>query len=303
TFTELDAAIAKTGAVAVTIATPPHTHAPLALTAIARGCHVICEKPFAMNVAEARTVLDAARRAGVTHLIGHQFRWMPDRALLARSIADGLIGEPRFASFVQYMPLVASPEAKMPRWWFDPQAGGGWLGAHGSHLIDQIRSTLGEFQSVSATLALVSARDAGVDDSYLVHFQLANGLKGVLQSTAGAWGGYVAMTRVAGTRGTVWVEGGTVKLVDKEGTRDLPVPAELALPPASDAGNQDPRQRASSEVGPYVRLCEALRAGVDGRAAASPVPLPTFADGLACMEVLDAIHASAANGGALVTLR
>jgi hypothetical protein len=55
-------------------------------------------------------------------------------------------------------------------------------------------------------------------------------------------------------------------------------------------------------VGPYTRLCEVLRAGVEGRPADSPVPVPTFADGVACMEVLDAIRASAAAHGALVTV-
>src|SRR4051794_16556777 len=44
-FTDLDEAISKTGAVAVTIATPPNSHGPLTLAAVARGCHVICEKP------------------------------------------------------------------------------------------------------------------------------------------------------------------------------------------------------------------------------------------------------------------
>ena len=66
-FTDLDEAIDKTGAVAVTIATPPHTHAALTLRAISHGCHVICEKPMASNADEAQAMLEAAERAGVTH--------------------------------------------------------------------------------------------------------------------------------------------------------------------------------------------------------------------------------------------
>jgi hypothetical protein len=50
-------------------------------------------------------------------------------------------------------------------------------------------------------------------------------------------------------------------------------------------------------------LCEALRAAMEGRAPATAVPVPTFADGVACMEVLDAIRRSATNGGELVRLR
>jgi hypothetical protein len=50
-------------------------------------------------------------------------------------------------------------------------------------------------------------------------------------------------------------------------------------------------------------LCEVLRAAVDGKAPATAVPVPTFADGVACTEVLDAIRKSAANNGELVRLR
>jgi predicted dehydrogenase len=302
-FVDLDEAIARTGAKVVTIATPPHTHASLSMTAISRGCHVICEKPFARNVAEARTMLEAAERAGVIHLVGHEFRWLPERAIVARAIADGLIGKPRYLTLVLYNPLVASPEAKMPRWWFDAKAGGGWLGASGSHIIDQVRMTAGEFASLSATLPIVSSREGVAEDSYIVRFQLVNGAQGVLQQTAGAWGPSVSMTRIAGTEGTVWIESGTVKIGDRQGTRDLPVPADLVLPPPPPPSD-DPRHRYSAlELGPYTRLCESLRAAMEGNRSVRVVPLPTFADGIACMEVMDAIRQSATGNGALVTLR
>jgi predicted dehydrogenase len=146
---------------AVTIATPPDTHAALAIEACEAGRHVVCEKPFALDSEEAERMLAAAQRAGVTHLVGHEFRWAPDRALVARAIAQGAIGEPRTFSLVQYVPLVADPAAAVPDWWFEGRRGGGWLGASGSHVVDQVRTWLGEFESVSATLPGVSARAAG----------------------------------------------------------------------------------------------------------------------------------------------
>lgn len=298
-FTDLDEAISKTGAVAVTIASTPHTHAPLTLTAVARGCHVICEKPMAADVEEAMTMVEAAERAGVTHLLGHQFRWQPERAIVARALKEGLIGEPRFLTLSSYMPLVASPEARMPRWWFDESAGGGWLGAHGSHIIDQVRSWGGEFASLSASLPTVSDRKDGAEDSYTVHFRLTNGVDGVLQHTAGAWGDPVSISRIAGTRGTLWIENGVVKLATSEGTHELPVPDDLALSALSD----DPRERMTHfELDPYVRLCEVLRAGVEGRPLPDAVAVPTFHDGIAAMKVMDAIRASAQADGARVEL-
>lgn len=290
TFIDLDDAITRTAAKLVTIATPPHTHGPLTLLAIARGCHVLCEKPLASDTAEARAMLQAAERAGVVHAVGHQFRWTPERAILARTIAAGLIGVPRLATLVQYMSIVASPDAKMPSWWFDPESEGGWLGASGSHLVDQVRASLGEFVSVSAALPIVSARKDVAEDSYVIRFRLANAVEGVLQQTAAAWGPGANMTSVAGTEGTVWIEGGGVKIADRNGTRDVPIPAELILP--------DPPQ-----FGAFTRLCEAVRAAMEGRASMSAVPVPTFVDGVACMEVLDAIRKSAAHKGELVTLR
>ena len=52
-----------------------------------------------------------------------------------------------------HVPMLADPDAVVPAWWADAAGGGGWLGAHGSQLIDQIRATSGEFAGVSASLA------------------------------------------------------------------------------------------------------------------------------------------------------
>ncbi|HYA67245.1 MAG TPA: Gfo/Idh/MocA family oxidoreductase, partial [Acidimicrobiales bacterium] len=106
-LTSLTEALSIPGVDAVTIATPPLTHAPLALEAIAAGRHVLCEKPFAADMAEAETVLAAAETAGVVHLLGTEFRWDPGQAMLARALADGLVGEARLATWLMYVPMLA----------------------------------------------------------------------------------------------------------------------------------------------------------------------------------------------------
>ncbi len=298
-FTDLDTAIVETGAKAVAIATPPHTHAALVHTALARGCHVLCEKPFARDTDEAAGMLAVAERAGVVHLIGNQFRMMPERIVMARAIADGLIGEPRLVTITQYSGIVANPETKMTPWWFDEQAGGGWLGASGSHMVDMIRTWLGEFESLSASLAIVADRDEGADDTYLMRFRMASGVPGLVMQTGGAWGGFASMNRVAGTHGTLSMESGKVFLADRNGTRELPIPAELELP--HEAPSDDPRkQYLHVEIPPARRLAEIWRAAIDGKAPS--VPVATFADGVAGMKVIDAIRASATAGGAVVSL-
>jgi predicted dehydrogenase len=286
----------------VTIATPPHTHAELAIAAVRAGKHVLCEKPFSMDAVDATAMLDVAEAAGVTHLVGHEFRWAPERAVTMRAIADGLIGDPRLVSLVQYVPLVADPEARTPPWWFDPVSGGGWLGASGSHVVDMVRVWLGEFAAVSSRLTITSQRRDIAEDTFTIRFRLASGVEGVLQQTAASWGPMAGITRVAGTHGTLWHEGATVMLADAGGVRELAVPDDLALP-APPSESDDPRHRFTHlELGPFTRLCEVLRAGVDGRAVTSAVPVPTFADGVAEMRVLDAVRESSANDGATVTL-
>jgi predicted dehydrogenase len=306
-FVDLDQAISKTGAKAVAIATPPYTHASLTLAAIARGCHVLCEKPFARDAKEAKAMYDAAEKAGVAHLVGHEFRWAPERALGAQLIADGKIGTPKFVSMTQFIPYLVNP-LDMPNWWFDEAEGGGWLGAAGSHVVDWVRSWLGDFESLSASLQVVSARQSGAEDTYTFRFRMTNGTEGVIQQTAAAWGPPVDIVRVAGTDGTVWTEGTAVWLADKDGAREVAHPADLALPPLPYV-SPDPRQQTVKwqrltqiELPPYVRLCEYWRALIDGKTPPNTVRPSTFADGLACMDVLDAVRESAAKGGALVKM-
>jgi predicted dehydrogenase len=300
--TSLEEALSLPDVAAVTIATPPSTHAALAIAAARAGRHVLCEKPFALDAGEAAAMLGVASDAGVGHLVGHEFRWAPERAVVARAIADGMIGEPRFASLVSVVGLVADLDAKLPGWWFDVASGGGWLGASGSHVIDQVRVWLGEFESLSATLSVVSPRAAVADDTFTIRFRTRSGVDGVLQQTAAGWGPMRGLTTVAGTEGTVWIDGDTAWIADRAGARPLEVPPELR-PPGAPAESDDPRHRFTHlELGPYTRLCEALRCAVDGAPSPDAVPVPTFADGLAEMQVLDAVRQSAAAGGALVMI-
>jgi predicted dehydrogenase len=295
-------ALALEGVDAVTIAAPPNAHAGLAIAACEAGRHVICEKPFALDAAEAEAMTAAAARAGTTALVGHEFRWAPDRATAARALGDGLIGEPRLATLVQYVPLVADPNVRVPEWWFDATRGGGWLGASGSHIVDQVRTWFGELGAVSATLPTVAGR-AGAEDSFVVRASSRSGVDIVMQQTAASWTpGVAGLTVVAGTEGTLELDAAGVWYSDRSGRRLLETPDDLVLPP-SLAASDDARHRYTHlELGPYTRLCETLRAGIEGNEEPTHVPAPTFADGLACMRVLDAIRASARADGAVVAV-
>jgi predicted dehydrogenase len=301
--TSLREALALPGVRAVTIATPPHTHAEIALAAIRAGKHVLCEKPFARDLREARRLLAAADKARIVHLLGTEFRWSTGQALLARVVASGRIGKPRLATFLLHAPMLADPKAEVPAWWSDASQGGGWLGAYATHVVDQIRTTLGEFEGVSAALPVVAERDWTAEDSYSVRFRLCSGVDGILQSTAADWGPFLAVARIVGSRATVWSEGDAVKVADASGTHDVPVPEDLRLPPPDPPPGDllhtayDMLHAGGIDLGPYTRLCEVFRDRILGRPVPEDPRPPTFADGVANMAVIDAIRRSAARGG------
>jgi predicted dehydrogenase len=74
---------------AVTIAAPTHLHHPIALACIQRGLHVLVEKPIASGPDEGREIIAAARRAGVTLMVGHVERFNP----AVETIKDAIRGE------------------------------------------------------------------------------------------------------------------------------------------------------------------------------------------------------------------
>jgi predicted dehydrogenase len=299
-MTSLAGALALPDADVVVIATPPNTHAPLVLEAVAAKKHVVCEKPFARDKNEALELQQAAERAGVVNLLHSGFRWGTVQVLAARAIAEGMIGTPRLATFIMHVPVLAGPGVEVVDWFKDAGQGGGWLGGYAPHVIDQIRFTLGEFDGVSAALPIASGRDWTAEDSFSVRFRTTSGVEGVLQSSAADAGEPISVTRIVGTSGSLWIDGPDVKVADSNGVRTLPVPAELVLPPvqppqrAADATAYDRMVSTGFQVGPATRMYEALRALMAGSQPVGPRPA-TFADGVAHMAVMDAIRESAAN--------
>src|SRR5262249_19943937 len=128
------------------------------------------------------------------------------------------------------------------------------------------------------------------------------GVAGGMQSTVGAWGPPLFVTRVVGERGTLWVEFDTVRVADADGGRELSIPADLQLappsPPPSDLIEPpyDSLHQFGIDVAPYTRLYETFRALIEGRPIPDDPRPATFADGVEGMRVLDAIRKSDARG-------
>ena len=137
----------------VSIVTPPVTHSEMTLAALAAGKAVLCEKPMAMNADETDAMRRRAEELKALALIDHELRLLAGRRTLRALLRGGEIGRVRHAKFI----FRADSRADMARtwdWWSDERAGGGVLGAIGSHAIDALRWLLGaEVAAVCAQLA------------------------------------------------------------------------------------------------------------------------------------------------------
>ena len=270
---------------AVTVAAPPDVHLPLVLEALGAGAHVVCEKPFALDVAQAQAMHDAATVAGRVGLVAHEFRFAPERAAVARLLADGVIGTPRLATLVHHLDLVADRASRVPPWWFDRSRGGGWLGASGSHTIDQVRHWLGEVKAVRS--AALPRRGSDAEDSFIAHLVMESGCEVTLEQSAAAWGPPLEVSRVVGEHGTLWIDHDRrVNMADAAHPAGRVLDAQTSMPPVT---SDDPRHRFTHlELAPFTELCRRFHAAITGGDADGAA---TFADGVASQRVMDEIRA------------
>src|SRR5258708_17339797 len=137
----------------VSIVTPVVTHCEMTLAALDRGKAVLCEKPMAMNAAEALRMTERAREIGVLALIDHELRFLTGRVKLHELLRRGDIGKVRHVRLILRADSRADPNWPW-NWWSDIKQGGGALGAIGSHTIDAFRWLLGtEVAEVFCNLA------------------------------------------------------------------------------------------------------------------------------------------------------
>src|SRR6476659_9080571 len=120
--------------------------------ALAAGKHVLCEKPFALDAAQALSMRDAAQKSGRTAMIGHEFRHAPQRAYIKTLLDERYIGRFELCTIELFLDRYVTPEPRPLTWMARQADGGGVLGALGSHYIDGLRHWFGDVKSVSGRL-------------------------------------------------------------------------------------------------------------------------------------------------------
>jgi len=134
----------------VIITTPVNLHKDMVLAVYEKTkAAILCEKPFAMDRAEATLIAKAADER--LFLIDHQLRWSPWRRVMREQLAAGVIGDPWHGRVEM---LIGSPErvTQPYSWWYDANRGGGILGAIGSHMIDALAHEWSSVEGVRAHL-------------------------------------------------------------------------------------------------------------------------------------------------------
>jgi predicted dehydrogenase len=286
----------------VSIVTPVVTHCEMTLAALDHGKSVLCEKPMAMNAAEALRMTESAREAGGLALIDHELRFLPGRLKMREIIRGGNIGKVRHAKLTFRSDSRADPNRPW-NWWSDKTQGGGALGAIGSHVIDGWRWLLGaEVREVFGNLAVHirerkdetgKLREVTTDDeaNLLVRFadtELTEGTTGSASMSLVEPGKPEHRLEVFGSSGALMIEeGGELwqsMVGDGEWKRVETNRGELAQ------GMRDVGW-ARGFTAFSKRIVEALRAGhtmVEGAA--------TFEDGYRTQVVLDAARRAHESG-------
>jgi predicted dehydrogenase len=161
-YTTLAAALQESGAEAVYVASPVFLHAPQTIAALEAGRHVLCEKPMAMNLAEAQKMVAVAGSSRRTFGVAYYRRAYPKVHRALELIRGGAIGQPVLAWATCHMELAALDAQRA--WLLDPaKAGGGPLYDVASHRIDILNFLFGEPARAAGQLSNV-VHALGVED-------------------------------------------------------------------------------------------------------------------------------------------
>lgn len=281
---------------AVIIATPNLLHAPIALAAIHHGKHVLCEKPLALNGADARAMAAAADQAGVRHMTAYTYRFVPAMRYLGHLVRKGDLGHA-----YHYRSCRLQDWGTRNVGWrqIKKLAGTGELGDMLSHRIDFAQHLIGPVKRLVANVkTLTPLRDGqpnDTDDWVAILAEFAGGASGVLESS-----------KLASGRNESWRSLDYVELNGSEasfefttgkwdelqygkrggpGMKPLPVPREFWTWPGSprDPCVGDPLIRFR-----YDQAFEFIDAIRNGRPC-----VPSFHDGVRTQVVMDAAIRSA----------
>ena len=282
---------------AVIIATPNHTHHPIALAAARGGKHIMCEKPLGLSAGQVREMYRAARDKRVVHMTAFTYRFAPSMRYMRHLLKSGSLGQPRHFRSQRFLDW---PETSWGWRQYKDEAGAGDLFDMTIHRIDFAQDLLGPIRQVSGAVAQFAARDqtadgtpcppSEVDDWSCLLGRFDNGCVGVWEGTTLAKGYHRdgfghEWAEVNGSEASAVyrLHEPNIILLGRTGQDLAPqeVPQEFLKPEASP---RDPTDGNPATVFRYDLVWEFISAIVENREA-----VPSFYDGLRAQIVADAV--------------
>ena len=270
----------------VSIATPNKFHAPLTISALEAGSHVLCEKPMAMSADEARTMLAAAEKAGKRLMVNFSYRFTEQSQALKDRVDAGELGDIYFARTVWHK------RRGLPRFggWFGQKdlSGGGPLIDLGVHRLDLALWLMGyprpvwvmgsTYNPIATTLAKEQGVDYDVEDLAVGLIKFDNGATLEVEAS---WAANIKEQELMETR-LLGTKGG---LVQRNLNETYEFEAELYV--ERNGAHYDMALHA-----PPRRRLNAMNHFVESIVRNTP-HIATGEEGLLVMEILDAIYQSA----------
>lgn len=288
-YDSLEAMLDDPAVDAVSICTPSGLHAEQAIQAMARGKHVLIEKPMALTVADADRVIAMAERMGVTAGVVSQLRFSGACRQLQAILSEGRLGRIVTAELLmKYHREEAYYAASAWRgtWAMD---GGGALMNQGIHGVDLLLHLLGPVRQVFGT-ARTLHHVIEVEDTAAATLAFASGTLGVLLATTSASPGYPRQLSVTGTAGSVTLCEERFAQWDVPG---IPCPEGLLMGEAQHSGASDPSNLAAdSHLRQVEDMVQAIRLGRP--------PAVTLRQARAVVALICAVYASSRTNEAVV---
>lgn len=177
---------------------PINRHAEWTIRALEAGKHVLCEKPFAMNADEAKTMLDAAERSGKRVIEAFHYRYHPAFETCRKWILDGVVGEVRRID-ADFSVQIRDSDDEIRQL---PETGGGAMMDLGCYPLSWTLNLLGDQLELTGADATVTRR--GVDESMTAHLQhLGSGAQAHLTTTMAQGTPFTAKMTITGTEGVI----------------------------------------------------------------------------------------------------
>jgi predicted dehydrogenase len=299
----------------VDICTPNDTHVDIALDALARGKHVLCEKPLALDGDSAHRLCRAALESNRVNQVGFVYRQWPAVAMARKLIDEGAVGQIRTARAQFLLDYNSNPDVPMS-WRFDRErAGSGALGDVGSHCIDLLQHLAGPITQVAARMqTFVHQRhgfdanmvDVTVDDQTEILADFESGASGtILASWAGTGHKCDLGFEVIGSRGSIsfsWQRSNELQFFDGTDPEDRQGFRTILVGPAHP-GADGIHTVAAQGLGYTDAFTIAARNTLRNLSAGKVLSGPTFVDGLRVAEVTDAVIAAVVSGSSVEVTR